>query len=202
MPKIVRFHQVGGPEVLKLEELPAPQPQKDEVLIRVDAIGLNRAESMFRSGQYLYQPKFPAGLGYEASGTVKEVGPGVTGLKPGDRVSSVPSFSLLEYGTYGEVALLPARALARYPENLNPVEGASIWMQYLTAYGLIEIGKMEQGNHVLITAAASSVRTGRDPVGECGRRYSNCDYPEQSERSLVTGCRGQVRGQHEDGGLG
>jgi len=131
MPKIVRFHQVGGPEVLKLEELPAPKPQKGEVLIRVDAIGLNRAESMFRSGQYLYQPIFPAGLGYEASGTVEEVGPGVTGLKPGDRVSSVPSFSLLEYGTYGEVALLPARALARYPENLNPVEGASIWMQYL-----------------------------------------------------------------------
>jgi NADPH:quinone reductase-like Zn-dependent oxidoreductase len=53
MPKIVRFHQVGGPEVLKLEELPAPKPQKGEVLIKVDAIGLNRAESMFRSGHYL-----------------------------------------------------------------------------------------------------------------------------------------------------
>ena len=94
MPKIVRFHEVGGPEVLKLEELPAPKPQKDEVLIKVDAIGLNRAELMFRSGQYLYQPEFPSGLGYEASGTVEEVGSGVTGLKPGDRVSSVPSFSL------------------------------------------------------------------------------------------------------------
>ncbi len=157
MPKIVRFHEVGGPEVLKLEELPAPKPQKDEVLIKVDAIGLNRAESMFRSGHYLYQPEFPAQLGYEASGTVEEVGPGVTGLKPGDRVSSIPSFSLLEYGTYGEVALLPVHAAAKYPENLSPVEGASIWMQYLTAYGLIEFGKMQQGNHVLITAAASSV---------------------------------------------
>jgi NADPH:quinone reductase len=157
MPKIVRFHQVGGPEVLKLEELPAPKPRKDEVLIKVDAIGLNRAESMFRSGQYLYQPEFPAGLGYEASGTVEEVGPGVAVLKPGDRVSSIPSFSLRDYGTYGEVALLPVHALAKYPENLSPVEGTSIWMQYLTAYGLIEIGKMEQGNHVLITAAASSV---------------------------------------------
>jgi len=157
MPKIVRFRQVGGPEVLKLEELPAPKPQKDEVLIKVDAIGLNRAESMFRSGQYLYQPEFPSGLGYEASGTVAEIGPGVTGLKPGDRVSSIPSFSLREYGTYGEVALLPAHSLATYPENLSPIEGASIWMQYLTAYGLIELGKMQQGNHVLITAAASSV---------------------------------------------
>ena len=157
MPKIVRFHQVGGPEVLKLEELPAPRPQKGEVLIKVDAIGLNRAESMFRSGHYLYQPELPSGLGYEASGTVEEVGPGVTGLEPGDRVSSIPSFSLRDYGTYGEVALLPVHAVAKYPENLSPVEGASIWMQYLTAYGLIEFGKMQQGNNVLITAAASSV---------------------------------------------
>jgi len=158
MPKIVRFHQVGGPEVLKLEELPAPQPGKGEVRIKVEAIGLNRAEVMFRSGQYLYQPKFPSTLGYEASGTVEEVGPGVTGLQPGDRVSSVPSFSMQDdYYTYGEVALLPASALAKYPENLGAIEGASIWMQYLTAYGLIEFGKMQQGEFVLITAAASSV---------------------------------------------
>ena len=157
MPKIVRFHQVGGPEVLQLEELPAPQPGKGQVRIKVEAIGLNRAEVMFRTGQYLYPPILPSTLGYEASGTVEEIGPGVTGLNPGDRVSSVPSFSLQDYYTYGEVALLPAYALAKYPDNLNPIEGASIWMQYLTAYGLIEFGKMEQGNHVLITAAASSV---------------------------------------------
>jgi NADPH:quinone reductase-like Zn-dependent oxidoreductase len=157
MPKIVRFHQVGGPEVLVLEELPAPKPQKDEVLIKVEAIGLNRAEVMFRSGQYLEQPDLPSGLGYEASGTVEEIGPGVTGLKPGDRVSSVPSFSMRKYQTYGEVALLPAYALAKYPENLSAIEGASIWMQYLTAYGLIEFGKMQKGQYVLITAAASSV---------------------------------------------
>jgi NADPH2:quinone reductase len=157
MPKIVRFHQIGGPEVLKVEELPAPRPEKGEVRIKVEAIGLNRAEVMFRNGQYLYQPKFPSTLGYEASGTVEEVGPGVTGLKPGDRVSSVPSFSMEDYYTYGEVALLPAHALAKYPDNLSPLEGASIWMQYLTAYGLIEIGKMRAGHHVLITAAASSV---------------------------------------------
>jgi NADPH:quinone reductase-like Zn-dependent oxidoreductase len=157
MPKIVRFHRVGGPEVLILEDLPAPQPGKGEVRIKVGAIGLNRAEVMFRSGQYLYQPEFPSTLGYEASGTVEEIGPGVTGLKPGDRVSSVPSFSMRDYYTYGEVALLPAAALAKYPENLSSIEGASIWMQYLTAYGLVEFGKMHQGQHVLITAAASSV---------------------------------------------
>jgi NADPH:quinone reductase-like Zn-dependent oxidoreductase len=157
MPKFVRFHQVGGPEVLKVEELPAPHPKRGEVLIRVEAFGLNRAEVMFRNGQYLYQPKFPSGLGYEAAGTVEEVGPGVTELKTGDRVSSVPSFSMLEYSTYGEVAVLPVSALIKYPENLSSVQGTSIWMQYFTAYGLIEFGKMKQGQHVLITAAASSV---------------------------------------------
>ncbi len=69
----------------------------------------------------------------------------------------MPSFSMLEYSTYGEVAVLPASALIKYPENLSSVQGASIWMQYFTAYGLIEFGKMKQGHHVLITAAASSV---------------------------------------------
>ena len=157
MPKIVRFHQTGGPEVLQLEELPAPRPEKGEVRIKVEAIGLNRAEVMFRNGKYIEEPELPSRLGYEASGTIEEVGPGVTGWKPGDRVSSVPSFSMRNYFTYGEVALLPAHALAKYPENLSLFESTSIWMQYLTAYGLIEFGKMKQGHHVLITAAASSV---------------------------------------------
>jgi NADPH:quinone reductase len=157
MPKIVRFNEVGGPEVLKLEELPSPRPAQGEVRIRVEAIGLNRAVVMFRSGQYLEQPQLPSSLGYEAAGTVEEIGPDVVGLQPGDRVSSVPSFSMQKYFTYGEVALLPAHALAKYPANLTPIEAASIWMQYLTAYGLIEFGQMHEGEHVLITAAASSV---------------------------------------------
>jgi NADPH:quinone reductase-like Zn-dependent oxidoreductase len=157
MPRIVRFHQVGGPEVLHVEDLPSPTPKKGEVRIRVEAIGLNRAEIMFRSGHYLEQPKFPSSLGYEAAGIVEEVGPAVTGFSAGDRVSSIPSFSMVKYGTYGEVAVLPAYALANYPSQLSAIEGTSIWMQYLTAYGLIQFGKMRKGTHVLITAAASSV---------------------------------------------
>ena len=157
MPKIVRFHEVGDASVLKLEELPKPQPGKDEVLLQVEAIGLNRAEVMFRSGKYPDTPNFPSLLGYEAAGVIESVGPGVTDLKPGDRVSSIPAFSMAKYGTYGEYAVLPAASLAPYPPNLSPVEGASIWMQYLTAYGVVEFGGLKKGQHLLVTAAASSV---------------------------------------------
>jgi NADPH:quinone reductase-like Zn-dependent oxidoreductase len=157
MPKIVRFHEVGDASVLKLEELPKPQAGEGEVLLKVEAIGLNRAEVMFRSGRYIDTPSFPSLLGYEAAGVIESVGPGVTELKPGDRVSSIPAFSMAKYGTYGEYAVLPAPALAPYPQNLSPVEGASIWMQYITAYGVIEYGGLKKGQHFLITAAASSV---------------------------------------------
>jgi NADPH2:quinone reductase len=157
MPKIVRFHRTGGADVLQLAELPTPIPQEGEIRVRVEAIGLNRAEVMFRQGAYLEQPQLPSLIGYEASGIVEEVGPGVVDLKPGDKVSSIPSFSMTQYGTYGEVAVLPAYSLAKYPSRLSPVEGTAIWMQYLTAYGLVEFGHLHEGDQLLITAAASSV---------------------------------------------
>ena len=81
MARIVRFHKTGGPEVLQIENVEVPPPGKGEVQITVKALGLNRAESMFRSGQYLEDPKLPARLGYEAAGTVAAVGPGVEGFK-------------------------------------------------------------------------------------------------------------------------
>lgn len=158
MPKIVRFHHIGGPEVLKLEEIPLAQPGKGEVRIKVEAIGLNRAEIMFRNGQYLETPRFPSRLGYEAAGIIDAVGPGVEGLHVGDRISTIPSFPLGQYGVYGESAIVPAHAAAYYPDHLSSIEGAAIWMQYMTAYGaLVEYGKLVKGQSVLITAASSSV---------------------------------------------
>ena len=158
MPKIVRFHQTGGPEVLKIEELPRVEPGVGEVRLKVEAIGLNRAEVMFRQGQYLESPVLPSRLGYEAAGIIDAVGPGTTGVKVGDRVSTIPSFSIGTYGVYGESAIVPAYAVARYPEGLFPAEGAAIWMQYLTAFGaLIEFGHLKKEQCVLITAASSSV---------------------------------------------
>ncbi len=158
MPKIVRFHEIGAAEVLQLEELPLTEPGKGEVRMKVEAIGLNRAEVMFRQGQYLETPEPPSRIGYEAAGTVDAVGPGVSDVRIGDRVSTIPSFSMGQYGVYGESAIVPASAVAHYPENLSPVEGTAIWMQYLTAFGaLVEFGQIKKGDPVLITAASSSV---------------------------------------------
>jgi NADPH:quinone reductase-like Zn-dependent oxidoreductase len=135
-----------------------PQPGSDELRIRVKAIGLNRAESMFRSGQYLEQPKFPAGLGYEAAGEVEAIGAGVTGFAIGDAVSVVPAFSQNVYGLYGELVLAPAFAVVKHPTSLSFVEAAAVWMMYLTAYGaLIDIARLSSADTVLIPAASSSV---------------------------------------------
>lgn len=158
MPKIVRFHETGEAGVLKIEELPLAVPGEGEIRLKVEAIGLNRAEVMFRRGQYLEAPKLPSRLGYEAAGIVDAVGPGVGGVRIGDRVSTIPSFSVGAYGVYGESAIVPAYAAVPYPARLSPVEGAAIWMQYLTAFGaLVEFGRLQKGGSVLITAASSSV---------------------------------------------
>ncbi len=156
--KIVRFHQTGGPEVLQFDELPLPQPGPGEVRLRVKAIGLNRAEVMFRLGRYLVEPQLPSKLGYEASGIVEAIGPDVGRAWMGQTVSTVPAFLANRYGVYGEVAIVPAYAIARYPDKLSYEEGTSIWMQYLTAYGaLVWQGHVARGDFVLITAASSSV---------------------------------------------
>jgi NADPH:quinone reductase-like Zn-dependent oxidoreductase len=158
MPKIVRFHTTGDAEVLKLEDLPLTEPGNGEVRLKVEAIGLNRAEVMYRRGQYLETPELPSRLGYEAAGTIDAVGPGVSDLHVGDRVSTIPSFSMGKYGVYGESAIIPAYAAASYPDNLTAVEGAAIWMQYVTAFGaLVEYGQINAQDTVLITAASSSV---------------------------------------------
>ena len=158
MARIVRFHKVGGPEVLQIEDIEVPPPGAGEVRIKVKALGLNRAEAMFRSGHYLEEPKFPSRIGYEAAGIVEAVGPGVTEFKSGDVVSVVPSHDLSKYGVYGEIAVVLAKYVVKHPPTLSFIEAAAVWMQYLTAYGaLIDIAQIKKGDFVIITAASSSV---------------------------------------------
>src|SRR3954447_12410100 len=158
MAPVVCFHRLGGPEVLQIDQVDVPPPGNGEVQIDVMALGLNRAEAMFRRGQYLEDPKLPARLGYEAAGTVAAVGPGVRGFQVGDAVSTIPAFSLNDYGLYGDLANAPAHAVTHHPASLSWAEAAAVWMQYLTAYGaLIDIGKLTKGDTILIPAASSSV---------------------------------------------
>jgi NADPH:quinone reductase-like Zn-dependent oxidoreductase len=157
--KIVRFHETGPAEILQFDELPLPEPASGEVRLRVKAIGLNRAEVMFRNGQYLETPVFPSKNGYEAAGIIEAVGSGVDASWIGKIVSTVPgTFKLSDHGVYGEVAVVPLHGIAEYPPTLSYEQGASIWMQYLTAYGaLIWLGQVAKGDFVVITAASSSV---------------------------------------------
>jgi len=158
MAKVVRFHELGGPEVLRIEDIDVGEPGPGEVRLRVQAIGLNRAEALFRAGHYLEAAKLPARLGYEAAGIVDAIGPDVADLAVGDAVAVVPAFSLNAYGMYGDVVLAPAHAVVRTPDRVTPVEAAAVWMQYLTAYGaLVDIAGLGSGDFVIIPAASSSV---------------------------------------------
>ena len=157
--KIVRFHKTGPAEVLQFDELPVPEPGPGEIRLRVKALGLNRAEVMFRNGRYLETPVPPSKNGYEAAGIIEAVGPDVDSSWIGKTVSTVPgTFKLNDHGVYGEVAVVPLHGIAEYPSSLSYEQGASIWMQYLTAYGgLIMLGHLKKEDFVLITAASSSV---------------------------------------------
>ena len=160
MPRIVFFHETGGPDVLRVEEAPAVAPGPGEVQIRVEAIGLNRAEVMLREGIYHERPVFPSRIGYEAAGVVEAVGAGVAGVKEGERIATVPSFALSQtrQGVYGESATVPAEIVRPYPAHLTPAEGATLWMAYLTAHGaLVHYGGIGPDDAVVITAASSSV---------------------------------------------
>lgn len=158
MSKVIRFHRMGGPEVLQIDDVDVRAPAIGEVRIKVKALGLNRAEAMYRSGQYTFTPQMPAILGYEAAGTVESVGEGVSEYAVGDEVNVIPAFSFADYGMYGELVLAPVHALVKQPAGLTSIQAAATWMKYVTAYGaLVDIGNLQKGETVLIRAASSSV---------------------------------------------
>lgn len=156
MVRVVRFHRLGGPQVLQVDQVEVGPPGPGEVRIRVAAIGLNRVEAMFRSGGF-GAPPLPATIGYEAAGVIDAVGEGVAGVQVGDRVATLPGLPMERYGTYGEAILYPADWLIPQPDALSLEDAAAAWMQYLTAYALIAIADLRPGDDVVITAASSSV---------------------------------------------
>jgi NADPH:quinone reductase-like Zn-dependent oxidoreductase len=157
MSKIVRIHEQGPPEVLRIEDLEVGAPAAGEVRVRIEAIGLNRSEAAFRAGLYPVRPRLPSPMGYEACGVIEAVGADVKGLEPGQRVCVLPTYRLGEYGVYAERAIVPARSVMPAPPGLTAIEAASIWMQYLTAMAIIEVAQATVGDYVIIRAASSSV---------------------------------------------
>lgn len=127
--KAIRIQATGGPEVLRYEEIPQPTPGPGQVLIRVEAAGVNYIDTYHRSG--LYRLALPATLGQEGAGTVAAVGPGVTGIKPQARVAwtGVP-------GSYAEYVVAPANRLVSVPAALDPQAAAAAMFQGMTAHYL------------------------------------------------------------------
>jgi NADPH2:quinone reductase len=148
----VRFHQTGGPEVMRLEDVEVGDPGPGEVRVRHVAVGLNFADTYFRSG--LYPAALPAGLGVEAAGVVEAVGPGVTGFAPGDRVAYTGS----PLGAYSTSRVMPPHSLVKLPEDIAFETAAAMMMRGLTsAYLLRRIWPLQAGDTVLLHAAAGGV---------------------------------------------
>jgi len=156
--RVIRFHKIGGPEVLKTEELLLPKPKGSEVLMRVNAIALTRTDILWREGSYFEEPVLPAGIGYDAAGVVESVGPKVRTFKVGDRVSTFPAVSLLNYTAHGEAAIYPEDALFVYPQNLNDGQAAAVNSGLFAAYfALVELAGLKPNQYVMITAASSAM---------------------------------------------
>ncbi len=147
----IQIQTTGGPEVLQLVELPIPAPGPGQVLIRIEAIGVNFIEIYFRKGQY--KATMPLTPGSEAAGTVEELGSGVTGFKPGDAVASVGVL-----GSYAEYALVPASLLVKVPEKLTPEQAAAAMLQGMTAHYLAKSTyPLKAGETALVHAGAGGV---------------------------------------------
>jgi NADPH2:quinone reductase len=149
--KAIQIHATGGPEVLQLEDLPIPEPGPGQVLVRVEAAGVNFIEIYFRKG--VYKAALPFIPGSEAAGTVEELGPGVTGFAAGDAVASTSMI-----GSYAEYALVPAAQLVRIPEGLSMEQAAASMLQGMTAHYLSHSTfPLKTGDTVLVHAGAGGV---------------------------------------------
>lgn len=143
----------GPPEVMRLREVPDPEPGAGEVRIRVRAAGLNFADVMARQGLYPDAPPLPAVMGYEVSGEIDRVGPGVSGRAAGERV-----IGLTRFGGHGELVVVPASRAVPLPDGWTFAEGAALPVNYLTAHhALVRIAAARAGETVLLHAAAGGV---------------------------------------------
>ena len=154
MAKVIRFSEIGGPEVLRCEEVNVGEPGPGQVRLKHGAVALNFADTYFRSG--LYPAPLPAGIGSEACGTVTAVGAGVTNVKVGDRVTYTGAHNTL--GAYSTERLIDAAPLIHLPDAIDFETAAAITMRGLTAaYLMRRIWSFKKGDTILLHAAAGGV---------------------------------------------
>ncbi|MEU1350256.1 quinone oxidoreductase [Streptomyces sp. NPDC005795] len=152
MAHAIRFHETGGPDVLRREHVTVGDPGPGEVRVRHEAVGLNFADTYFRTG--LYPAPLPAGLGVEGAGVVEAVGAGVTHVAEGDRVTYTGS----PLGAYSTERIMPAAPLIRLPDGIDCETAAAMTMRGLTAaYLLRRIHPLNPGDTILLHAAAGGV---------------------------------------------
>ena len=149
--KAIRVHTQGGPEVMKLEEIAEPTAGAGQAVVKIEAAGLNFVDVYFRSG--MYKAPLPLTPGLEAAGTVTAVGPGVTDLKPGDRVAYTGVS-----GSYAQVNVCPADRLVKLPDKLTFRDGAAAMLQGMTAHYLTRSTyPLKKGDTALVHAAAGGM---------------------------------------------
>src|SRR4029077_10151099 len=156
--KAIRIHNYGGPEVLKYEDEPRPEPQAGEVLVRVHAAGVNPIDWKVREGHMkdFWPHKFPLILGWDVSGTVEEVGPGVSRFKIGDEVYSIPDPT--RNGAYADYIVVREPEVALKPNSLHHIRAATVPLAALTAWqSLFDAAQLQPGQRVLIQAGSGGV---------------------------------------------
>src|SRR6476661_6894214 len=188
MVQAIRFAKTGGPEVLEWQQVEVGKPGDGQVRLRHTSVGLNYIDTYQRSG--LYPMPLPSGLGSEAAGVVEEVGPGVSGLKPGDRVAYAGG----PLGAYSEARVMPADRLVPLPDGVSDQQGAAMMLKGMTAWYLIRrTHVVKPGETILIHAAAGGVglivcqwakHLGATVIGTVGdeakatlARKNGCDHP-------------------------
>ena len=154
--KAIRVQEFGGPEVLRLEDVPDPHPGAGQVLVRVRAVGVNPVDTYIRAGAHAVRPQLPYTPGLDAAGTVEAVGEGVTRVSAGDRVYTSGSLS----GTYAELALCDESQVHTLPARVSFAEGAGVSTPYATAYrALFQRARAAPGETVLVHGASGGVGT-------------------------------------------
>jgi NADPH2:quinone reductase len=152
--KAIRVHEFGGPEVMKLEEVPDPKPKAGQVLVRIHAAGVNPVECYMRAGTYPRKPSLPYTPGTDGAGVVESVGEGVSGFVPGDRVYLGGSLT----GTYARLALSEESSVHPLPAHVSFAQGAAMHVPYVTAYrALFMRAQARPGETVLIHGASGGV---------------------------------------------